>query len=256
MYSYYQWRNKRFGRTKRFKVEPKVVREILDKIQKSERRQLTGFEVECVLTSYGFPYPKSGVAKSQDEAVKLANKVGYPVVLKIASSKILHKSDVGGVLIDIRNDSELKDGYNKIMGSLKKHKRTKEIDGIQVQELIKGGKETILGVTNDPQFGPLIMFGLGGIYVEVLKDVSFRVHPLTNQDAKEMIQSIQGYPLLAGVRGEEPVDTDLIENYLLRLSQLISDFPEIEQVDINPLLVFEKGKSCKVVDAKIVLKNA
>ena len=141
------------------------------------------------------------------------------------------------------------------MSSLKSHKRQKDIDGIQIQELIKGGKETILGVTIDANFGPLIMFGLGGIYVEVLKDVSFRIHPLTDLDAKEMIQSIQGYKLLTGVRGEEGVDTDLIKEYLLRLSQLITDFPEIEQIDINPLLVFEKGKMCKVVDAKIILKK-
>jgi acyl-CoA synthetase (NDP forming) len=126
---------------------------------------------------------------------------------------------------------------------------------MQVQELVKGGRETILGVTNDPNFGPLIMFGLGGIYVEVLKDVSFRIHPLTNLDAKEMIRAIQGYSLLTGVRGEEGVDTDLIEEYLLRLSQLITDFPEIEQLDINPLLVFEKGKMCMVVDAKVILKK-
>lgn len=255
MYSYYQWKNKPFGKLKKFKVNSSTVDRIFENVRLFNRKQLTGFEVERVLTAYGFPYPKSGVAKTEGDAVKLANKMGYPVVLKIASSKILHKSDVGGVIIDIRNDTELKQGFNKILVSLQKHNRVKDIDGIQVQELIKGGKETILGVTTDPQFGPLIMFGLGGIYVEVLKDVSFRVHPLTDLDAKEMIRSIQGYKLLKGVRGEEPVDTDLIEEYLLRLSQLISDFPEIEQLDINPLLVFEKGKLCCVVDAKIILKD-
>jgi len=121
--------------------------------------------------------------------------------------------------------------------------------------MIQDGKETIFGVTTDPQFGPLIMFGLGGIYVEVLKDVSFRVHPLADLDAQEMIQQIQGYKLLTGVRGEKPVDFAQIEENLLRLSQLITDFPEIQQVDINPLLVFEMGKKCKVVDAKMILKS-
>ncbi len=254
MYSYYQWRNKKFGRSKKFKVDAETVQKIFDNVKKSDRTQLTGFEVECVLTAYGFPYPKSGIVKTESEAVKLANKIGYPIVLKIASSKILHKSDVGGVIVDIRNDEELRAGYKNIMKSLKKHKRENDIDGIQVQELIKGGKETILGVTTDAQFGPLIMFGLGGIYVEVLKDVSFRIHPLTDLDAQDMIRSIQGYKLLQGIRGEEPVDIDQIEENLLRLSQLITDFPEIEQVDINPLLAFEKGKKCRVVDAKIVLK--
>ncbi|WP_455393336.1 acetate--CoA ligase family protein [[Eubacterium] cellulosolvens] len=255
MHKYMQWRKKELGKLRKFKVKSDLVARILESVRLHKRTQLTGYEVERVLCAYGFPYPKSGLAKSEAEAVKIAKKIGYPVVLKIASSKILHKSDVGGVIIDIRNSKELKEGYNKIMTSLRKHDKVKEIDGVQVQELLKGGKEAILGVTHDPSFGPLIMFGLGGIYVEVLKDVSFRIHPLTDVDAKEMVRSIQGYKLLRGIRGEEPVDTDLIEENLLRLSQLITDFPEIEQLDINPLLVFEKGKSCCVVDAKIILKK-
>ncbi len=255
MYNYYQWRKKEFGRIKKYKVNLKAVSDIIEQVRASGRTQLTGYEVECVLSAYGFPYPKGGLALSEEDAVKLANKLGYPVVLKIASSKILHKSDVGGVLVDLRTESEVRAGYNKIMAALRKARRTKEIDGIQVQALVKGGKETILGVTTDPNFGPLIMFGLGGIYVEVLKDVSFRIHPLTDLDAAEMVQSIQGYKLLTGVRGEEGVDIDAIEKNLMRLSQLISDFPEIEQLDVNPLLAFEKGKMCKVVDAKIILKK-
>jgi acetyl coenzyme A synthetase (ADP forming)-like protein len=255
MYNYHLWHKKEYGKIKGFKVESDKVTKIIAHVRSHKRTQLTGYEVEHVLTAYGFPYPKTGLAKNVKDALKIANKIGYPVVLKIASTKILHKSDVGGVLIDIRNDTELKLGYNKIMESLHKHKRASDIDGIQVQELIRGGKETVLGVTADPQFGPLIMFGLGGIYVEVLKDVSFRIHPLTDIDAKEMIRSIKGYKLLTGIRGEEPVDTDLLEEYLLRLSQLITDFPDIEQMDINPLLVFGKGKKCCVVDAKIILKN-
>jgi acetyltransferase len=255
MHSYMQWRKKEYGKIKKFKVDYTLVARILENVRLHHRTQLTGYEVERVLTSYGFPYPKTGLATDVDKAQKIAKKIGYPVVLKIASSKILHKSDVGGVIVDIRNNAELKAGYKKIMAALRKHGKVKDISGIQVQELIKGGKETILGVTADASFGPLIMFGLGGIYVEVLKDVSFRIHPLTDLDAKEMVQSIQGYKLLTGVRGEEPVDTDLIQEYLLRLSQLITDFPEIEQLDINPLLVFKKGKKCCVVDAKIILRN-
>ncbi len=255
MYKHNLWRKKEFGKIKKYKTDTTIVARIFENVRLCNRTQLTGYEVERTLTAYGFPYPKTAIATTIDDTIKIAHKIGYPVVLKIASSKILHKSDIGGVIIDIRTDAELKDGFNKIKTTLKKHHKEKDIDGIQVQELIKGGKETILGVTNDPNFGPLIMFGLGGIYVEVLKDVSFRIHPLTDLDAKEMIHGIQGYPLLAGVRGEEPVDTDLIEEYLMRLSQLISDFPEIEQIDINPLLVFRKGKLCKVVDAKIILKK-
>ena len=255
MYKHNLWRKKEFGKIKKYKTDTTIVARIFENVRLCNRTQLTGYEVERTLTAYGFPYPKTAIATTIDDTIKIAHKIGYPVVLKIASSKILHKSDIGGVIIDIRTDTELKDGFNKIQATLKKHRKEKDIDGIQVQELIKGGKETILGVTNDPNFGPLIMFGLGGIYVEVLKDVSFRIHPLTDLDAKEMIHGIQGYPLLAGVRGEEPVDTDLIEEYLMRLSQLISDFPEIEQIDINPLLVFRKGKLCKVVDAKIILKK-
>ncbi len=255
MYNYNEWRKKEFGKIKKFKVDSDIVARIFENVRLQNRFQLTGYEVERVLTAYGFPYPKTKLATNVNGALKIAKKLGYPVVLKIASSKILHKSDVGGVIVDIRNDTELKNGFNKIMASLKKHKKLKDIEGVEVQEMVKGGKETILGVTADPSFGPLIMFGLGGIYVEVLKDVSFRIHPLTDLDAKEMIRSIQGYPLLAGIRGEEPVDTDLIEEYLLRLSQLITDFPEIEQLDINPLVMFKQGKLCKVIDAKIVLKS-
>jgi len=255
MYRYSQWRKKEFGKIKKFKVDTDIVARILENVRLSHRTQLTGYEVERVLTAYGFPYPKTDLATSVDKALKIAHEIKYPVVLKIASSKILHKSDVGGVIVDIRTDNELVKGYNKIMGALRKHRRVKDIDGIQVQQLIKGGTEIILGVTTDPSFGPLIMFGLGGIYVEVLKDVSFRIHPLTDLDAKEMVRAIQGYKILKGIRGQEPVDTDLIEEYLLRLSQLITDFPEIEQVDINPLLVFHKGRLCRVVDAKIILKK-
>ena len=255
MYHYNQWRKREYGKIKKFKVDRDIVGRIFENVRLSGRTQLTGYEVERVLCAYGFPYPKTGLATNIAEAIKIAHKIKYPVVLKIASSKILHKSDVGGVIVDIRNDRELKEGFNSIMTALKKHRRVKDIDGIQVQELVKGGKETILGVTTDANFGPLIMFGLGGIYVEVLKDVSFRIHPLTDLDAKEMVRGIQGYKLLEGVRGEEPIDIELIEEHLLKLSQLISDFPEIEQLDINPLLVFEKGKKCCVVDAKIILKN-
>ena len=167
----------------------------------------------------------------------------------------MHKSDVGGVLLNIHSEEELMRGYRQMEADLKEHKMENNIEGILVQHMLTGGKETILGVTNDPQFGPLIMFGLGGIYVEVLKDVSFRVHPLTDLDAKEMIESIQGYKLLTGVRGEEPVDIEQIQENLMRLSQLVSDFPEIEQVDINPLLAFKIGDDCQVLDAKMVLKS-
>jgi acetyltransferase len=255
MYSYYQWTHKKFGRPKKFKIDNSSAKKVIEKVKKEGRTQLTAFEVEQILTAYGFSFPKCGIANTPAEALKHAKKVGYPVVLKISSSKIMHKSDIGGVMLNIHDEKELKKGYQAMKAALKKHNVDKDIEGIQVQEMIQGGKETILGVTNDPQFGPLIMFGLGGVYVEVLKDVSFRVHPLTDLDAKEMIQSIQGYKLLSGVRGEEPVDIEQIQENLLRLSQLVSDFPEIEEVDVNPLLAFQKGETCRVVDAKMVLKK-
>ncbi len=259
MYKFKINRDRKRGKVHTFKdVDKRAVRKLINKIGSEGRSQLSDIEVEQVLKAYGFKFPSSALITNEESAVKVAVEIGYPVALKIVSTEIFHKTDVGGVVLDIKSELELRGGYNKIMkeinrnvklGKLKKS----SIKGFLVQKMVKGGKETVLGMAEDPSFGPLIMFGLGGIYVEILKDVQFKIHPLTDLDALDMIKGINSYPLLAGARGELPVDIDAIVEHLLRLSQLLTDFFEIEELDINPLLVFEKGKDCCVLDAKIKL---
>ena len=221
------------------------------------RKWLLPSEVETVLTAYGFEMPRSVLCGREDAAVAAAGEIGYPVVLKLVSRDVVHKSDVGGVRSDIRNDTELRESFGKIteaFARLKEQNASFQMDGVLVQEMVKGGKETIMGMTTDPSFGPVVMFGLGGVYVDVLKDVAFRVAPLTDTDALEMIHAIKGFPILDGARGERPVDLDRLSEHLQRMSQMILDLPEIKEMDINPLMVFEKGRPFKVLDARIAIQ--
>ena len=179
---------------------------------------------------------------TSEEAIAAAQKIGYPVVMKIVSPDILHKTDVGGVRLGIENDQQVEEAFFEITAQSQQYSPHAAILGVSVQEMVKGGKEVILGMSKDVQFGPLIMFGLGGIYVEVLKDVSFRIAPLSVEDADQMIREINAYPLLRGTRGEKPTDIAALSESLLRLSQLVTDNPEILELDINPLLVKAKVK--------------
>ncbi|MEM2538746.1 MAG: acetate--CoA ligase family protein, partial [Candidatus Methanomethylicia archaeon] len=181
-----------------------------------------------------------------------SREIGYPVVFKIVSPDIIHKSDVGGVIINIKNEEEAKNAYKKIMDNVKKHNPNAKIVGILVQEMAPAGLEVIIGGIKDPQFGHAIMFGLGGIFVEILKDVTFRIVPITREDAEEMIREIRGYPLLKGYRGQPPVDENAIIEALMKTSKLLMDFPKIEQLDLNPIFAYEKG--IKVIDARIILE--
>lgn len=200
-------------------------------------------EVECadILTAYGFATPANKLCKDADDAVAFADSIGYPVVMKIASPDILHKSDVGGVKVGLKNADEVRNAYNGMMESVKAKKPNADIWGVGIYQMVMGGQQVILGVSRDPQFGPMIMFGLGGIYVEVLKDVIFRIAPLTKRDAMEMITNIRSYKLLAGARGQEPSDLEAVADALLRVSQLVTDFPEIVEMDINPLCALPQG---------------
>jgi acetyltransferase len=189
------------------------------------------------------------------EAVLAAKKIGYPLVMKIVSPDILHKTDVGGVRVGIENARQVKDAFFEITSKSRQYLSSATILGVSIQEMVAGGKEVILGVTKDPQFGPLIMFGMGGIYVEVLQDVSFRIAPLSVEDADEMIREIHSFPLLKGVRGEQPTDLAALKEYLLRLSQLVTDFPDIVELDINPLIVKAEGEGAFAADARITLEE-
>ncbi|MBW2647400.1 MAG: acetate--CoA ligase family protein, partial [Deltaproteobacteria bacterium] len=187
--------------------------------------------------------------------VSAASEIGYPVVMKIASPDVLHKSDMGGVRTGLENERMVEDAFFDITSNIRQRLPNARIMGVLVQEMIRGGKEVILGISNDIQFGPMIMFGLGGIYVEVLKDVAFRIVPVSVEDADAMIREIRSFPLLRGVRGEPAADLLAIRKSILSLSQMALDFPEIIEADINPLLVRPEGKGAVAVDARFTIQE-
>jgi len=239
LYRYHQWLERPEPDIPRFAVDPERAYRTIETARDDNRLTLGDMEAREVIAAYGIPVPESQLACSPDEAVKLANAIGYPVVMKIISPDILHKSDVGGVKVGIMNPAEVRDAYDLITYRARRFMPDADIWGVSVQQMVPTGKEIIIGVNRDPQFGPLIMFGMGGIYVEVLKDVTFRLAPLSRQDAEEMIREIRTYRLLRGVRGEPPVDFQALTEVLLRVSQLVMDFPEIVELDINPLMALE-----------------
>jgi acetyltransferase len=221
--------------------------------QLEHRGQLNEREVRSVLDAYGFKQPESLFARTPEEAVAAAKEIGFPVVMKIVSPQISHKSDIGGVRINLRTKRDVEDTFFEITTRVRNLLPSAHIDGVLIQEMVQQGREVIIGITSDPQFGHLIMFGMGGIYVEVLRDVSFRVAPLSAEDAHEMIRETLSFPLLRGVRGEAEADIEAIEHSLLVLSQMTSDFPEIVEADINPLLVQNRGEGLTAIDARFTI---
>ncbi len=251
MIDYKDWKKTRSYPIEEFNVNEVKVKKIFDKCSAEGRLELGEMEARVILEAYNIPFPKAELARDIKEAKKIAEKIGYPVVLKIVSPNILHKSDIGGIKVGIRNEEELEENYDQILFSVKKYMPGANISGITVQELVGDKKETIIGVSEDPQFGQMIMFGLGGIYVEVLEDVSFRIAPISRKVAHEMIEEIKSVELLKGVRGEEPSDIDSIVEIMLKVSQLVTDFPEIIEMDINPLFVKKNGEGSIAGDARI-----
>ena len=208
-------------------------------------------ESKELLEKAGIKTTGCSVAKTQDEAVGIAKSIGFPVALKILSPDIIHKSDVGGVKLNVENEEEIKSAYNEIMENAKKI--SEDIVGIGVQRMADPGVEIIVGMTKDPQFGPALMFGLGGVFVEILKDVSFRIVPIEERDAFEMIKEIKGFPLLEGYRGSDPVDMNKVKDLLMSVSQFVLDHPEIDELDLNP--VFAYKDSVLVADARVITAN-
>lgn len=255
MYDFKKWvdeaSNKRA--TLQFAKDTAKVKSIFENVRKNGRSNLLEEEGYEVLEAYGFPTPKSILCTTEQECINAARQTGYPLVMKIVSPDIIHKSDAGGVKVGIKTDDELRNSFRTITENALKYKSDAKVKGVLVQEMVKSAKETILGASQDPTFGPVIMFGLGGIYVEVLKDVVFRIVPIDEQEAIDMVESIKTIKLLKGVRGEKSSDLRAIADSLQRLSQLVVDFPEIKEFDINPLLVLEEGKGARVVDARIIL---
>jgi len=251
MLRFVDWVKSPDGNVTKFEVDKDKVQSIFDKVKSEGRTNLLEDEGREILDAYGFPLPQSVVATTEDEAVTAANKIGYPIVMKISSPQIVHKSDAGGVKVNLTNDDETRDGFKTIMDNAKKYDSNADIKGVLIVEMVKGGKEMIIGSKLEPGMGPVVMLGMGGIYVEILKDVTFRLAPLTDQEANDMISSIKTKKLLDGVRGEEPSDINKLSECIQRLSQLVSDFKEIKELDMNPVLVMEKGQGCKILDVRI-----
>jgi acyl-CoA synthetase (NDP forming) len=225
---------------------------LLSRAEKEGRKNLLETEAKAVCVEYRIPVTKFELAKSEAESVKLAQKIGFPVVLKIVSPDIIHKSDVGGVMVNLKDASGVRDAYRQIMKNVKKHNAKARIVGMLVQEMAPASTEVIVGSTKDPQFGPALMFGLGGIFVEVLKDVTFRIAPVTEEEAREMITEVKAYPLLKGYRNLPSADINAIVRILMSVSKLVTEHQEIKELDLNPIMVYEKG--AKTVDARIVLE--
>ena len=253
MLRFSNWISSTPGKISNFKVNKTAVKKIIDKVKKEGRPNLLEEEGQEVLRAYGFPLPKSSLAKTENDAVKIAKKIGYPVVMKIASPQIIHKSDAGGVKVNLTNDKDLKSAFKEIVANAKKYNKKAEIKGVLIVEMVKGGKEMIIGSKLESGMGPVIMLGMGGIYVEVLKDVTFKLAPVTDKEADDMISSIKMKKILEGVRGEKPSDKSKLSECIQKLSQLVTDFSEIKELDMNPVLVMEKGKGCKILDVRIGL---
>ena len=237
-------------------VDKKRAKAIIDLARKAGRQALTEPEAKTLFACYGLPVTKSSLAKTEDEAVKYAQELGFPVVLKVVSPDILHKSDAGGVRVNLKDAEAVRVGFRTIIENAKRYKADADIHGILVCEMAPLGSEVIVGSVNDATFGPTIMFGLGGVFVEVLKDVTFRVAPISIDCALAMQQEIKGYPMLQGVRGEKRRDQEALAGVLSRLSQLVADLDdEIAETDANPILLYEEGKGCRVVDARVILKR-
>ncbi len=252
MATYRTWLERDPGSVPDLEVDSETAARVIGNVRADGRQDLTFEEAREVVAAYGFPFTRTVLARDLEETLDAAAELGYPVVLKATAASLSHKSDEGGVAVDLRNLEELAGAQRRMAKTLRpEHPEL----CFQVQEMARGDREVILGMRNDPDFGPLLMFGLGGIHVEVLKDVAFRVHPITDADARDMIRSLRGHALLEGVRGAEPVPEDFLIEMLLRLDRLVADVPEIEEMDLNPLLVGAQRSDCAAVDVRIRLRE-
>ncbi len=247
------WKNSAEERAPVLTSNKNAVKDNIDALLKEGRFEVGDDVAMTILSRYGFPFPERALARTAKEAAAVAGRIGFPLVMKISSPDILHKTDVGGVKLDINSEIDAEDAFKEITSNAKRFMPDAMINGVMLYEMIKGGKEVILGVTYDRTFGHMLMFGLGGIYVEILKDVSFRIAPLTRSEAVSMISEIKTSALLRGARGEKPSDVEAIVDGILKLSSIVTDFPVIRELDINPLVVLNKG--AVAIDARIIFKR-
>ena len=226
---------------------------IIETARKEGRTSLTEVESKQILKEVGIDSTEIKLAQTRDEAISLSKEIGFPVVLKIVSPDVLHKTDAGGVKLGLDDEKAVGKAFDEIVSAIKKNEPSAKIHGVSVQNMARPGVEVIIGMSKDPQFGPVLMFGLGGILVEVLKDVSFRIVPLAKRDAREMIKEIKGYPILEGYRGQEPANVAVLEDYLLKVSDFVDGRPEIKELDINPIFAYSDG--AVAVDARVILES-
>ena len=248
------WMERPEGKIPVYDVDTERAKKIIRQALSEDRAQLTTRESIDVLDAYGIRVCKSGFATTEEEAITIGNSIGYPVVMKMTSKTTSHKTDVGGVRVNIQSEEQLRAEYRDLISKLTEKGLIYGLEGVIIQEMVKGNREMVCGIATDPQYGPMMMFGLGGVFIEVMKDVTFRIAPLTDVDAKEMIKSVKAYKLLEGARGTTPAQMEQIEETLLRLSQLVHDFNFIDELDINPLLISEKTGEGIAVDGRIKVR--
>ncbi len=253
MTEYARIRARPVGRVRRFRVDRAGARAAVRGARADGRDALKDRETLALLSAYGIPMPRTVFAKDADDAIACARALGYPVALKVSSPKVSHKTEVGGVVLDLRSDAEVFHAYHTLLERARRHGFANALDGVIVQQMVQGGQEIIIGAALDPQFGHLVGFGLGGVFAEYFKDVNFRIAPLTGVDARELVRSIKAFPVLQGARGAPPADVHFLEETVQRVSQLVADFPEIASLDLNPFRAFEAGKRGVAVDARVFL---
>lgn len=249
-----RWVQTPIGECKRFDVDKKRAKELLSAAVRDGREQLSTRESIDVLDAYGIRVCRAGFARTEDEAVACADRVGYPVVMKMTSKTTSHKTDVGGVRVNIASAEQLREQYSDLIAKLTERGLLEGLEGVIIQEMVKGSRELVCGIASDPQYGPMLMFGLGGVFIEVMKDVTFRLTPITTADAEQMVRSVKAYELLKGARGTMAAQIDRVEETLMRLSQLVGDFPFIDELDINPLIISEKNGEPVAVDGRIKVR--
>jgi len=229
--------------------------EVIGRARSEGRGKLLEHEALSICEYYGIPVARYGIARSEEEAVEVARSVGLPVVLKVVSPDISHKTDVGGVILDIASEEGVRKGFRQVLESVRARAPKARLYGVLIQEMVKGGLEVIVGGTRDPTFGPVIMFGLGGVFVEVLKDVSFRVAPLTPEDAEDMVREVKGFKILEGYRGMPPRDINAIKDIILKTAKMMLELGDVQDIDLNPVMVFKAGEGAKVADARFILRG-
>jgi acetyltransferase len=239
---------------KRFDTDIKAVQELFLSVQEQGRVTIGDLEARSILSAYDIKVPASELAEDSEKAVEIASRIGFPVVLKVASPDILHKTDVGGVKVGLQTAEDVKDAFDLITYRTQRYLPEARLWGCLVQKMVPSGLEVLIGMNRDPQFGPLVTFGLGGIYVEALKDVTFRIAPISPLEAEEMLGEIRAHALLDGVRGEPPADKGAIIDTILRIGQLVTDFPEIMELDINPFVVYPENQGGVAIDMRLILR--